>query len=184
MVLPEFATEGSDCFDVRFQPWGKFSYKGYSFNNKPFDRSVSDGKLVINPGDRVLVPTGLILNIPEGYSVRLHPRSGLALKQGLVLANAEAVIDSDYVEELFVILYNQSNVQAEIFNGDRIAQAELVADLEYTFNVTVNRPEQKTSRNGGLGSTGVSVEPTTKFDVVFTEDEPAPKPKRTRRKVS
>jgi dUTP pyrophosphatase len=173
---PDFATKQSACFDVSFQAWGKYTYKGYSFANKSFERTLSDGTITINHGDRVAVPTGIILNIPEGHSVRLHPRSGLSLKSGLVLANAEAVIDSDYVDELFILLHNLSHNQITINNGDRIAQAELVESLQYEITVTETKPEQKTDRNGGLGSTGVA---TVEVEPVFvgTPDEPLPEVK-------
>ena len=108
------------------------------------------------PGDRILVPTGLIFDIPTGYSVRIHPRSGLSYKQGLVLANLEAVIDSDYVQETFVLLYNRSEVDHTINNGDRIAQAEMVKREEYILWEIFDAPTQKTDREGGLGSTGVA----------------------------
>jgi dUTP pyrophosphatase len=109
------------------------------------------------PGDRILVPTGLIFDIPERYSVRIHPRSGLSLKQGLVLANLEAVIDSDYVQETFVLLANNSSVDQTINNGDRIAQAEMIKSEEYILWEIFDAPIQKTDRAGGLGSTGISV---------------------------
>ena len=105
--------------------------------------------------DRMMVPTGLILDIPEGYSVRVHARSGLSLKQGLVLVNAEGIIDSDYVEELFVLMTNISDNPISINNGDRIAQGELVKAEQYILEETSDKPATKTDRNGGMGSTGV-----------------------------
>ena len=102
-----------------------------------------------------MVPTGLILDIPIGYSVRLHPRSGLSLKQGLVLANAQGIIDSDYVEELFVLMYNMSDNVMTINNGDRICQGELIKTDKYTIEETLIQPKIKTDRKGGMGSTGV-----------------------------
>jgi dUTP pyrophosphatase len=158
IVLPKFATKGSACFDLAFQAEGKSEYIGYNSFNGPFIRKLHTGAIVIMPGDRVLVPTGLIFDIPEGYSVRLHARSGLSLKQGLVLANAEAVIDSDYIEETMVMLTNISEVGITINNGDRVAQAELIKCEEYTLWEIFDRPGKKTDRNGGLGSTGVATE--------------------------
>jgi dUTP pyrophosphatase len=105
-----------------------------------------------------MVPTGLILDIPEGHSVRVHARSGLSLKQGLVLANAEGVIDSDYVEELMVLIWNISDNAINIHTGDRIAQAELIKDETYSIVETAARPGVKTSRVGGMGSTGIKDE--------------------------
>lgn len=155
--IPKHQTSQSACFDLAFQSAGKREYKGYSNLNKPFSRSLASA-ITIAPGDRVLVPTGCIMDIPEGYSVRIHARSGTSLKQGLVLGNAEGVIDSDYVEEVFVILWNISGNAVTINNGDRIAQAELVKNVDYTVEQTPARPLPKTNRAGGFGSTGITTD--------------------------
>jgi dUTP pyrophosphatase len=157
VVLPKFGTKQAACFDISFQAEGKATYSGYNSFNAPFTRSLSSGSIRIMPGDRILVPTGLIFDIPEGYSVRIHPRSGLSYKQGLILANLEAVIDSDYIQETFILLTNRSEVDQTINNGDRIAQAELVKKEEYVLWEIMEAPTQKTDRIGGLGSTGVAV---------------------------
>jgi dUTP pyrophosphatase len=154
VILPSFATDQAACFDISFQGHGKHSYTGYNSTNKVFTRPTPKGELFVNAGERVLVPTGLIFDIPEGYSVRLHARSGLSLKEGLVLANSEAVIDSDYVDEMFVLLYNRSEVGRTIRIGERIAQAELVKSVKYAIEETTEKPVAKTNRTGGLGSTG------------------------------
>ena len=125
----------------------------------PFTRLMK-GSITIAPGDRVLVPTGLIMDIPEGYSVRLHARSGTSLKMGLVLANAEGVIDSDYVEEVMIILHNISGNSININSGERLAQAELVKNMEYSIEQTPSRPMLKTQRVGGFGSTGMAISTT------------------------
>lgn len=156
IILPKFATKQAACFDLSFQAAGKTTYSGYNSYNAPFTREIANGRIRIMPGDRILVPTGLIFDIPEGYSVRIHPRSGLSYKQGLILANLEAVIDSDYVQETFVLLTNRSDVDQTINNDDRIAQAELVKREEYVFWEIFDAPEQKTDRDGGLGSTGIT----------------------------
>lgn len=155
VILPKFATEQAACFDLSFQGHGKQDYKGYNDTNKLFTRPTPRGEIFINSHERVLVPTGLIFDIPEGYSLRIHARSGLSLKEGLVLANSEAVIDSDYVEEVFVLLYNRSSVGRTIRIGERIAQAEMVKSAKYTIEETTKQPTVKTSRTGGMGSTGV-----------------------------
>lgn len=157
IILPKFATKQSACFDISFQAEGKATYTGFNAYNAPFERSLSEGKIRLMPGDRVLVPTGLIFDIPNGYSVRIHPRSGLSYKQGLVLANLEAVIDSDYIQETFILLTNNSQVDQTIQHGDRIAQAELVKGEECVLWEIFDAPTQKTDRTGGLGSTGVAV---------------------------
>jgi dUTP pyrophosphatase len=157
IVLPKFATKQAACFDLSFQAAGKTTYSGYNSFNAPFTRELSNSAIRIMTGDRILVPTGLIFDIPEGYSVRIHPRSGLSYKQGLILANLEAVIDSDYIQETFVLLTNRSEVDITINNGDRIAQAELVKSEEYVLWEIMEAPTQKTDRVGGLGSTGIAL---------------------------
>jgi dUTP pyrophosphatase len=166
--MPEHQTTHAACFDVAFQGSGKREIKGYSSKNKPVSRLYTSGALTISPGDRILVPTGLILEIPEGYSVRLHARSGLSLKQGLVLANAEGVIDSDYIDEVFVLIHNISENAITIKDGDRVAQAELVKNETYVIEQTPVRPIPKSNRAGGFGSTGVSTiaEVSNKQDMV------------------
>jgi dUTP pyrophosphatase len=161
IVMPRFGTKQAACFDISFQAEGKATYSGYNSFNAPFTRSLSSGAIRIMPGDRILVPTGLIFDIPEGYSVRIHPRSGLSYKQGLILANLEAVIDSDYIEETFILLTNRSEVDQTINNGDRIAQAELVKKEEYVLWEIMEAPTQKTDRIGGLGSTGITMNQIT-----------------------
>jgi dUTP pyrophosphatase len=154
---PKFATKQSACFDLAFSSAGKREYAGYNSFNSPFTRTIqNDGKIVIMPGDRIMIPTGLILDIPEGYSVRIHARSGLSLKQGLTLINSEGVIDADYIEELFVLLTNTSENSVTISNGDRIAQGELVKKEEYGLWEITTKPFLKTDRVGGMGSTGIS----------------------------
>jgi dUTP pyrophosphatase len=155
VILPTFATKQSACFDLSFQGHGKQEYKGYNDTNKMFTRPTPKGEIFINSSERVLVPTGLIFDIPVGFSLRIHARSGLSLKEGLILANSEAVIDSDYVDEVFVLLYNRSSVGRTIRIGERIAQAELVESVKYTIKETKKQPTVKTDRTGGMGSTGV-----------------------------
>jgi len=157
---PPFATPGSACFDLKaYLGSGVFQVRGYCQNNRECNASIhqttEDRYIKIDPGQRLLVPTGLIFDIPEGYSVRVHARSGLALKQGLVMANAEGIIDWDYVQETHIMIMNVSQESLYIHNGERIAQGELVPVLQYSIELTETQPQQKTIRNGGFGSTGV-----------------------------
>lgn len=156
-----WATEGSVAFDVRAYLKKDTSVVVYNELNKKMPRPTRDLKgqsaLVMNAGDRVLVPTGLIFDIPEGYSLRVHPRSGLSIKQGLTLANAEGVIDWDYTNELFVALVNNAAMRQPIFDGERIAQVELVKSItkpDITIRSMRKAPSQKTDRTGGIGHTG------------------------------
>ena len=185
VILPQFATKESACFDVAFQGYGKGTYKGFQQNNSQFERPLSNNEVCIMPGERVMVPTGMILDIPEGFSVRLHPRSGLSLKQGLVLANAEAVIDSDYFDELFLLISNISTVKAIVKSGERLAQAEMVPQLRYGIIETMIRPIQRTNRIGGLGSTGTDNAFIYKIEPEKSEEQQSEKRGRGRpRKVA
>lgn len=156
VASPTWATFGSACFDLQAYLPDTTSVKMYSVHNVEY-RIVSTNGLYpvgILPGERAMIPTGLILDIPEGYSVRLHIRSSMAGKHGIVLANGEGVIDSDYVDPLFMLLHNTSKSVVYISNGDRIAQAELVANLQYCLSDTSTKPAPKGNRTGGFGSTG------------------------------
>lgn len=156
VFLPIFSTKQAACFDISACFAGKGTYSGFNRNNAPIERAfeVYNG-IVIMPGERVMCPTGLIFDIPEGYSIRIHPRSGLSYKSGIVLCNQEAVIDSDYFHETFILLTNISDAKFTVHNGDRIAQGELVKSEIYTIEETKTQPAQKTDRKGGVGSTGV-----------------------------
>jgi dUTP pyrophosphatase len=158
VFLPKFATEQAACFDIVAQFHGKIGYVGYSEKNFQFERHFANynNSIVVMPGERIAVPTGLIFDIPEGYSIRIHPRSGLSYMRGLVLANLEGIIDSDYYHETMVLIHNTSALKEVINNGDRIAQAELVKSEKYKIEETKEKPKQRTDRVGGLGSTGVS----------------------------
>lgn len=157
VTLPAFATAQSACFDLSAFFIGKSVVKGYNAQNKEIARPISQsGDLAIMPGDRFLIPTGMIFDIPEGWSLRIHARSGLSLKQGLILANCEAVIDSDYTHETMIMITNVTEIGQIIKHGDRIAQAEMVIQPKYTIEETAIQPSQKTDRIGGLGSTGVA----------------------------
>jgi dUTP pyrophosphatase len=164
---PEYGTSMSACFDLTFQPCGAFSIQGYDKWNLPIDRMTYNDNVELSPGDRLLVPTGLIMKIKSGpvhgdtvetihfhnYSIRLHARSGLSLKKGLVLANAEGVVDVDYQKQIFVMLTNISDMKVEICKGERIAQGEIVRNLIAAFE-PVESVTNHSERDGGFGSTG------------------------------
>lgn len=150
-----YGTNGSACFDLRFSPNGKNSYTVYDSNNGKKSREFSSGKLVITPGDTVMVPTGLIFSIPTGYSVRVYNRSSVPLKRHLFLVNAVGVIDEDYTDECMILLYNAGTQNQTIEPGDRIAQAELVPVNRPSLLYLADPPVKVGNRNGGYGSTGV-----------------------------
>ncbi len=105
------------------------------------------------PGERAAVPTGLVVAIPEGFEGQVRPRSGLALRQGLTVANAPGTIDSDYRGELKVILVNLGDAPVRIERGARVAQL-VVAPVTRVRVVAVEALDPTERGAGGFGSTG------------------------------
>jgi dUTP pyrophosphatase len=111
-------------------------------------------EMAIEPGQRQAVPTGLILEIPEGFEGQVRPRSGLAIRQGLTVVNAPGTIDSDYRGELKVLLVNLGTETVSIARGDRIAQL-VVAPVTRAAFVETDDLTASDRGAGGFGSTGV-----------------------------
>lgn len=112
-----------------------------------------DKKVAIWPGDSVPIPTGIALEIPEGYVGLIYARSGLACKSGLAPANKVGVIDADYRGEVMVVLHNHGHQTKWIEHGDRIAQLVIAPVVQGNFHVVdVLGDTQRGS--GGFGSTG------------------------------
>lgn len=158
-VIPEPATMYSAAADVRANFAGLSEIEVFTTSNKPSAGGIRENygerSIVLQPGSRAKIPTGLIFDIPVGWKLAVHPRSGLSLKHGMTLANAVAVIDYDYTEELFILVANTSQLRVEIKHGDRIAQMSLEKVNDYRVKVLSAPPGQKSERVGGLGSTGV-----------------------------
>lgn len=109
--------------------------------------------LNINPHSRAIVPTGLYVEIPEGYEIQIRSRSGLAAKKGLFVLNSPGTIDADYRGEVKIIVYNTSDEVITINNADRIAQAVLTQVFKIEFQETENLSSTQRA-NKGFGSTG------------------------------
>ena len=112
-----------------------------------------DASIELKPFDRVLIPTGLFMSIPEGYEGQIRGRSGLALKHGISLANGIGTIDSDYRGEIKIILVNISTQSYFIDKGDRIAQLILSKYEKIEFDEVESLEETERS-DGGFGHTG------------------------------
>lgn len=134
VALPSYETSGAAGADVR--------------------ANLPDGvPIALDPGQRALVPTGLRIEIPQGYEVQVRPRSGLALKHGITLPNTPGTIDSDYRGPLGVIVMNAGQDRFEIAHGDRIAQLVVAPVVQAKFELT--EALRDTDRGvGGFGSTG------------------------------
>ena len=130
--LPAYETSGSAGMDLRaFMP----------------------EEIILKPLDRKLVPTGLFIELPEGYEAQLRPRSGLAFKHGISLPNTPATIDSDYRGEIIIALINLSNEDFVVKTGERIAQM-VIAKHEKAELIQVTELNETKRGEGGFGSTG------------------------------
>ncbi|WP_341211261.1 dUTP diphosphatase [uncultured Limimaricola sp.] len=119
-------------------------------NLDPGDRATG---IVLAPGTRALVPTGLRVAVPDGYELQLRPRSGLALKHGITLPNSPGTIDSDYRGPLGVIVLNAGQDSFTVTHGMRIAQAVLAPVVRADFEM-VDDLDDTARGAGGFGSTG------------------------------
>ncbi len=130
--LPAYATPGSSGMDLRAD---------------------LTGPMQIQPLERVLVPTGLFIEIPENFEAQVRPRSGLAFKQGITCLNSPGTIDADYRGEIKIILINLSSEIQTISPGDRIAQM-IVQKVEKVIWEETESIAETTRSVGGFGSTG------------------------------
>lgn len=110
--------------------------------------------VVIEPGKRALVPTGLSIALPEGYEAQVRPRSGLALKHGITVLNSPGTIDADYRGEVQVILANMGNEAFTVTRGMRIAQMVIAAYARVAWDEVAELPASARGE-GGFGSTGL-----------------------------
>ncbi len=112
-----------------------------------------EGTTTIDPGRRLLVPTGLAIALPAGYEAQIRPRSGLALKQGISLVNTPGTIDADYRGEIGVIVINHGDAPLIVERGMRIAQMVIAPVLQAEWDEVDDLPESSRGA-GGFGSTG------------------------------
>ena len=131
--LPEYETTGSAGVDLRAQ---------------------LQEPVMLKPLQRALIPTGLYIELPDGYEAQVRPRSGLALKKGVTVLNSPGTIDSDYRGEIKVIMINLSNETTIINTGERIAQL-VVAKYEKVQFKEVDELNETERGEGGFGHTGV-----------------------------
>lgn len=110
--------------------------------------------VILSPGDRVLIGTGLYIALPEGYEAQIRPRSGLALRHGITIINSPGTIDSDYRGELKIALINHSKEDYIVKNGDRIAQMVISKYEQISFTPTENLDYTERGE-GGYGHTGI-----------------------------
>ena len=130
--LPEYKTSGSAGMDLR---------------------AYLESSIILEPGERKLIPTGLQIELPEGTEAQVRPRSGLAFKHGITVLNSPGTIDADYRGDIGVILINHSKYSFEIKNGERIAQL-IIAKHETVSWLPVDTLEDSERGSGGFGSTG------------------------------
>ncbi len=116
-------------------------------------RANIDEAVVLRPLERAMIPTGLSIELPEGYEMQIRPRSGLAAKHGITVLNSPGTIDADYRGEIRVILVNLSNEEFRIEAGERIAQMVVARHEQVEWELTEELAESERGE-GGFGSTG------------------------------
>ena len=147
--LPKYAHKGDAGFDLRANV-EEIENDNYLFNAIKFNATT----IILNPGGRVLIPTGLYMAIPEGYELQIRPRSGLALKYGITVVNTPGTIDAVYRGNIGVILKNDGTEPFIIEQGDRIAQGVLNKVEEANLIETDSLDETDRS-DSGYGKSGV-----------------------------
>lgn len=131
--LPAYATPGSAGMDVR-------AY-------------LPDGPIVLKPMERALIPTGLYMQLPQGYECQIRPRSGLAIKHGISLVNTPGTVDSDYRGEIGVIMINLGSEDFTVNDGERICQM-VIARYDRVEWEQVERIDETVRGDGGFGHSG------------------------------
>ena len=116
-------------------------------------RAFTDAEIVLKPFERKLIPTGLYIELPDGYEAQIRPRSGLAIKSGITVLNSPGTIDADYRGEIKVILINLSDTDFTIKSGDRICQM-VIAKHEKAEFIEVEEISETERGAGGFGHTG------------------------------
>ena len=159
-IIPTYKTSGSAGFDLSACLSYQASVKGYSTSNDEFETFVcsdSSGNNYIDlvHGWRYLIPTGLIMDIPQNHYVSIFSRSGISVKKGLTLINSVGIIDEDYVQEVMIPIVNLSQEKVRIYHGDRIAQGMVNRSNCLMIEEILEKPNIKSERTGGFGSTGV-----------------------------
>ena len=114
-----------------------------------------DKMIILKPLQRYLVPTGIKIALPEGYEAQIRPRSGLALKNGIILPNSPGTVDSDYRGEIKIIVMNMGHEDFTIHNGMRIAQMVIVPIQQAIFNLVDAISNETVRGEAGFGSTGL-----------------------------
>jgi dUTP pyrophosphatase len=115
--------------------------------------AVVEKKIVLNPGERALIPTGIAISLPDGYEAQIRPRSGLAIKHGITLVNSPGTIDPDYRGEISVIVINHGDEPFTIKRGERIAQM-VIAPFVRAVLEEVDELDATLRGHGGFGHTG------------------------------
>jgi len=158
-IVPSYATPGSACFDFHACLYPFKAVKVYNLDNDEEEIKVQYNFVIVEPGDRILIPTGICSDIPDGYCIKIYSRSGVSVKNGLILTNGVGIIDSDYTDEIFVSLTNVTATEVLIKTDMRIAQGELCpyinCQIEEINDDTYSTLPKKGERTGGFGSTGL-----------------------------
>lgn len=155
---PSKGTSGSACYDLKVHFEDGMKIKTWDHRGVQSYESVLTTEngvlgLVMNPYSRYMLPTGLKFEIPSGHMVRIYSRSGNSIKNGWMVSNGVGVIDSDYRDEVMVLM-NSFGAKKFLGNGDRIAQMEMAPVMDYKIVEEEELDLSEPTRWGGFGSTG------------------------------
>ena len=151
---PEYKTPGSAGFDLAVHSFKKlYTGKKEVDLTKELSHSIANGYINLRAHERVLVGTGMFVELPEGFELQIRSRSGLSLQKGLIVINQPGTIDSDYRGEVGVILYNTTPYLITVQVGDRVAQGIISQVYQPGFHITEELTDTQRGE-GGFGSTG------------------------------
>jgi len=152
--VPLYQTKGSAGFDLKAHTFKKvFSGKKEIDLTKELTNSISKNYIILRPGERVMIGTGIFVELPVGKQLEIRSRSGMVLNRGLVVANQPGTIDSDYRGEICIILINTNHFLSKIEIGERIAQGVVTDYYQVEFS-EVKELSSTDREAGGFGSTG------------------------------
>jgi len=137
-IIPKYQTSGSAGFD---------------FHANLYNINCVEKSIAIWPGEQKIIDTGLSVDIPKGWQMEIRDRSGLAAKHSIAITNGVGTIDSDYSNEIKIILFNLGKNIFTIKHGDRIAQGVMMPAIQ--FDIEETNEIKETERKGGFGSTGI-----------------------------
>ena len=151
--LPQYKSSGAACMDVRANLPENLKDIKYFGNVTSSKNEEGNLEITIMPKSRIMIPTGLYMQLPKGYQLDIRPRSGISGDYGVTVLNTPGTLDEDYTGELKIILVNHGNHAFKITQGDRIAQIQVVKTTKHIWK-EVSQLDKTQRGSGGFGHSG------------------------------